>query len=184
LQNALWSLGGVPEQHRSDSLSAGFRNLDGDAEVDLTRRYEALCAHYGMTPTRNNAGVAHENGSISRKPLVSARGNLWFPLAETSGFRWSSHGHLKKALTEALLLRGSRDFADLAAWRGFVDEIVGRHNARNGKRIDLERAALKALPTRESADYEEVSVFVTSSSAFTARARCSKPFPPGSSAIG
>ena len=28
LQNALWALGGVPEQHRSDSLSAAFRNLD------------------------------------------------------------------------------------------------------------------------------------------------------------
>ena len=64
LQNALWSLGGVPEQHRSDSLSAAFRNLDADAKEDLTRRYEALCAHYGMTPTRNNRGVAHENGSI------------------------------------------------------------------------------------------------------------------------
>jgi hypothetical protein len=24
LQNALWALGGVPEQHRSDSLSAAF----------------------------------------------------------------------------------------------------------------------------------------------------------------
>jgi hypothetical protein len=146
LQNALWSLGGVPEQHRSDSLSAAFRNLDGDAEADLTRRYEALCVHYGMTATRNNAGLAHENGSIE-----------------------SSHGHLKKALTDALLLRGSRDFADLPAWRSFVDEIVGRHNARNGKRIDLERAALKDLPTRKSADYEEVSAFVTSSSAFTLR---------------
>src|SRR5262245_15388002 len=64
LQNALWSLGGVPEQHRSDSLSAAFRNLDADAKEDLTLRYEAFCAHYGMTPTRNNAGVAHENGSI------------------------------------------------------------------------------------------------------------------------
>ena len=31
LQNALWSLGGVPEQHRSDSLSAAFRNLGADA---------------------------------------------------------------------------------------------------------------------------------------------------------
>ena len=58
LQNALWSLGGVPEQHRSDSLSAAFRNLDSDATEDLTRRYEALCTHYGMTPTRNNSGLA------------------------------------------------------------------------------------------------------------------------------
>ena len=31
LQNALWSLGGVPREHRSDSLSAAFRNLDRDA---------------------------------------------------------------------------------------------------------------------------------------------------------
>src|SRR5208283_3832156 len=51
LQNALWTLGGAPQQHRSDSLSAAFRNLDADAKDDMTRRYEALCAHYGMTPT-------------------------------------------------------------------------------------------------------------------------------------
>ena len=146
LQNALWSLGGVPEQHRSDSLSAAFRNLEAEAKEDLTQRYEALCAHYKMTPTRNNPGVAHENGSIE-----------------------SSHGHLKKALTDALLLRASRDFDDLPAWRRFVDEIVGRRNARNAKRIDQERTALKTLPARKTADYEEVNVDVTSSSAFTLR---------------
>ena len=28
LQNALWALGRAPLQHRSDSLSAAFRNLD------------------------------------------------------------------------------------------------------------------------------------------------------------
>src|ERR1700726_3331675 len=146
LQNALWTLGGVPEQHRSDSLSAAFRNLDADAREDLTLRYEAFCGHYGMTPTRNNPGVAHENGSIE-----------------------SSHGHLKRALADALLLRASRDFDDLPAWRGFVDEIVGRGNARNAKRIDQERMALKKLPVRKTADYEEVNVDVTTSSAFTLR---------------
>jgi transposase InsO family protein len=92
LQNALWALGGAPREHRSDSLSAAFRNLDRDAAEDRTRRYEALCTHYGMTATRNNPGVAHENGVIE-----------------------ASHGHLKRALAQALLLRGSSDFADLAA---------------------------------------------------------------------
>ena len=119
LQNALWALGGAPEQHRSDSLSAAFRNLDRDAKADPTRRYEALCAHYAMTPTRNTKGVAHENGSIE-----------------------SPHGHLKRALEDALLLRGSRDFDQLDGWRRFVDEIVGRLNAKNAKRIDQERLAL------------------------------------------
>jgi hypothetical protein len=45
-QNALWHWVGVPEQHRSDSLSAAFCNLDRDAQEDLTRRYEDPCAHY------------------------------------------------------------------------------------------------------------------------------------------
>ena len=98
LQNAVWALGGMPEQHRSDSLSAAFRNLDRNAQDDLTRRYEELCAHYGMTPTRNNLGIAHENGAIE-----------------------SAHGHLKKGLGDELLLRGSRDFADLAAYRCLVE---------------------------------------------------------------
>jgi hypothetical protein len=146
LQNALWALGGVPEQHRSDSLSAAFRNLGADAKEDLTKRYEAFCAHYGMTPTRNNPGVSHENGSIE-----------------------SAHGHLKRALADALLLRASRDFDDLTAWRGFVDDVVGRGNLRNAKRIDQERMALNKLPVRKTADYEEVNVDVTSSSAFTLR---------------
>ena len=64
LQNALWALGCAPLQHRSDSLSAAFRNLDDDTRQDQTRRYQAPCAHYRTQPTRNNRGQAHENGSI------------------------------------------------------------------------------------------------------------------------
>jgi transposase InsO family protein len=146
LQNALWALGGVPEQHRSDSLSAAFRNVDRDMQEDLTRRYEELCAHYGMAPTRNNPGVAHENGSIE-----------------------SPHGHLKKVLTDELLLRGSRDFTDLPAYRRFVDEVLGRRNARNRKRIEIERGALKPLPERRTTDYEEARVLVTSNGGFLLR---------------
>ena len=37
LQNALWSLGGVPAEHRSDSLSAAFRNLDRDAAEEISQ---------------------------------------------------------------------------------------------------------------------------------------------------
>lgn len=37
-------------------------------------------------------------------------------------------------------------------------------NARNAKRIDLERAALKPLPDRRTNDFEEVIVAATSSS--------------------
>jgi transposase InsO family protein len=144
LQNALWALGRAPLQHRSDSLSAAFRNLDADTRQDQTRRYEVLCAHYGMEPTRNNRGRAHENGSIE-----------------------SPHRHLKQAVEDALLLRGARDFDTLDAYRRFRAEIVGRRNARLANRLDLERAALQPLPTCRATDYEETIVTVSSTSGFT-----------------
>ena len=97
-----------------------------------------------MTPRRNNPGLAHENGAIE-----------------------SPHGHLKKAIEDALLLRGSRAFDELDAYRRFVDEIVGRRNARYRKRLDLERPTLQALPDRRTTDYEEALVTVTASSGFT-----------------
>jgi hypothetical protein len=136
----------TPREHRSDSLSAAFRNLDREAREDLTRRYDALCAHYGMDPTRNNRGVAHENGSIE-----------------------SSHGHLKKAVKDALLMRGATDFEDLSGYRRFIDEIVSRKNATNGKRIEAERLTLQSLPGQRTCDYEETIVTITSSGGFTLR---------------
>ncbi len=146
LQNALWSAGGVPRLHRTDSLSAAFRNIGADARADLTRRYDALCQHYGMEPTRNNTGVAHENGSIE-----------------------SAHGHIKAAIRDALLLRGSNDFPDLAAYRRFIDEVVTARNRRHAPSIDAERRALQPLPDMRTSDYEEVLVTVTSSGGFTLR---------------
>jgi hypothetical protein len=146
LQNALWTLGGAPREHRSDSLSAAFRNLDREAREDLTQRYDALCAHYGMDPTRNNRGVAHENGAIE-----------------------SPHGHLKKAVKDALLMRGVADFEDLANYRRFIDEIMSRKNATNGKRIEAERPTLQSLPGQRTCDYEETIVTITSSGGFTLR---------------
>ena len=146
LQNALWALGGAPREHRTDSLSAAFRNLDRAAREDLTRRYEALCQHYAMTPSRNNRGLAHENGSIE-----------------------GPHGHLKDAIGDALLLRMSRDFDDLPAYRAFIDELVSRRNVRHRTRIDAERAALQPLPRQRTQDFEDALVHVTSSGGFALR---------------
>ena len=123
LQGALWHLGGAPREHRTDSLSAAFCNLLKDEAEDMTQRYQALCAHYGMTASRNNRGLAHESGSIE-----------------------SPHRHLKRTIAYALALRGSSDFDDLDAYRAFIAEVVGRANAHRAKRIDAERALLRDLP--------------------------------------
>ncbi|RVN23304.1 IS21-like element ISRm9 family transposase, partial [Sinorhizobium meliloti] len=125
LQNALWSVGGAPRDHRTDSLSAAFRNLNADTAQDMTDRYEALCAHYGMKASRNNRGVAHENGAVE-----------------------GSHGDLKRELEDALLLRGTRDFADVSSFAAFIDEVVGQRNARRAREIAIERDSLLALPRK------------------------------------
>ena len=146
LQDALWHLGGVPREHRTDSLSAAFCNLRKDEAEDMTERYQALCDHYGMEPSRNNRGLAHENGSIE-----------------------GPHGHLKRSVADALALRGSSDFDDLDSYRSFIAEVVGRANAHRSKAIEAERATLGDLPQSRTADYEPISVNITSSSGFVLR---------------
>ena len=144
LQEALWMAGGVPEEHRTDSLSAAFNNLAEREE--LTERYQALCEHYGLRPSRNNTGVSHENGAIEAR-----------------------QGSLKKGLDQALLLRGSREFCDLVAYEQFVAETVRRLNARCARGWEAERACLKPLPARRTADFEEVDARVSKFGVFTAK---------------
>ena len=138
LQDALWKLGGVPAEHRSDSLSAAYKNLDADAERDFTRSYEDLCRHYGMCATRNNRGVAHENGSIE-----------------------SPNGHLKRRLDQALRRRGNRDFASIEDYRRFVEGEVAKQNRRRAALVDEERRVLGPLPPRRTTDFTLISADVT-----------------------
>lgn len=144
LQAALWRLGGVPEEHRTDSLSAAFNNLA--EEQELTRRYDDLCRHYGMRASRCNPGQSHENGSIE-----------------------SRHDSLKTALDQALRLRCSRSFDDEAGYQAFVEQIVQRFNARVAKRLAVERAVLKPLPARRTAEYEEIPARVSKYGIFTVK---------------
>ena len=146
LQEGLRQLGGAPLEHRTDSLSAAYKNLNKEAEKDFTTRYESLCKDYAMKASRNNRGAGHENGSVE-----------------------SPHGHLKRRIEQALILRGSSDFASVSKYQDFINEVVQQHNRRNAKAIDIERPLLQALPTYNSIDYEEVLVTVSCTSTIDIR---------------
>jgi hypothetical protein len=143
LQQALWSLGGVPQNHRTDSLSAAFRNLTVDQREDMTQRYEAFVGHYGMDASRNNRGEAHENGSVE-----------------------SQNRHLKTAVDQALILRGSRDFACIEDYRRFIDMLIARRNKQRAGAIQVEQSHLKPLPQRRTTDFTEIVVPVTRTGGF------------------
>ena len=105
LQNALWTLGGVPQILRSDNTSAATHEVKRSRGRALSDNYAALLDHYGLRSTRINRGQSHENG-----------------VAEQAHYR------LKDAIDQALILRGSRDFDTADDYAGFVRQMVARRN--------------------------------------------------------
>lgn len=139
LQNALHKMGGVPLDHRTDSLSAAYVNQYEHKQ--LTQAYEGLCLHYGMTGTTNNPGISHENGAIE-----------------------TAHASLKHRLDQALKLRGSNDFTSIADYQAFIDRSIERLNRMTRTRFLVEQEQLQPLPTYRFMDYSELCVKVTTSS--------------------
>ena len=138
LQNALAASGGAPKQHRTDSLSAAYRNARGQRRKQLTDYYEELCDHYRLEPTRNNKGIAHENGGIE-----------------------SPHGHLKNRITQALYLRGHNNFESVAAYQQFIEASVSKLNERHQEKFAEEQQKLQPLPKYRSCDYEILTARVS-----------------------
>lgn len=121
LQNALWQLGGVPSEHRTDRMSAAVNNLC-DAK-EFTRAYEGLLRHYRIRGQKIQAGQANENGDVEQR-----------------------HYRFKQAAEQALLMRGSRDFPAVAAYQVFLSKLFTRLNAGRRERYLDEMAQLRPLP--------------------------------------
>ena len=147
-QNALTLCGGVPAEHRTDSLSACYRNRDGSYASDFTSRYRELCSHLGVTATRNNRGVAHENGAIE-----------------------GPNRHWKRRLEQQLIKRGSSDFATEAEYRQLVGQVNATLNQRPSvqQKLTIERLHLLPVPVVRFADYEPLVVRVRSTSTIEVR---------------
>lgn len=138
IEVCLWQIGGVPQQHRTDHLSAAIRPLDADGRAQATARYQALMAHYGLAPTTNTAGEAHENGDVEQ-----------------------AHFRFKQAVDQALRVRGSRDFRTRAAYVHFLQDLARRRNLTRQVRFAEERQVLRPLPATPLAPCRELRVPVS-----------------------
>jgi len=139
LQNALWELGGVPKKHRTDRLSAAVHKECNPEE--FTQRYRELLSHYGLKGQRINAGEAHENGDIEQR-----------------------HHRFKRAVEQALLLRGSRNFASRSDYEKFLKTLFKQLNAGRRQRLGEEINVLGSLPQRRLDDCKKERVKVGPSS--------------------
>lgn len=142
LQDAAWDLGGTTATWRSDNLSAATHQLKRDnPERGLTKRYKALVEHYDVRSTRIKPGKSNENGVVEK-----------------------GHDTLKNALEQALIVRLTRDFPSLDAYRAFVQSIVDNLNAPTIERLEEERACLKPLPSSRVPAFTDVHARVHRSS--------------------
>lgn len=135
LQNALFELGGVPEAHRSDRMSAAIHSDCNGAE--FTQAYQALAKFYGLEGQMIQAGKANENGDVEQ-----------------------SHHRFKRAVEQALLLRGSRDFEGRSEYERFLRELFKRRNVGRQERFIEEQKVLKRLPDRRLEDSTRVDLRV------------------------
>ena len=139
LQNALWELGGVPERHRTDRLSAAVQKPDHPEE--FTQRYRALLDHYGLQGDKTQAESPNENGDIEQR-----------------------HYRFKKAVEQSLMLRGSRDFACRQDYGEFLGKLFVQLNAGRLERFKEESGVLRRLPSRRLESCKKLWVGVGPSS--------------------
>jgi hypothetical protein len=134
-QNAVWELGAEAAEHRTDSLTSAVNNMSNPEEFN--RRYEAVMRYYGVKPQHTNPASPNENGDCEQ-----------------------SHHRFKRAVEQALLLRGSRDFQSLAEYAQFLKDLFAQRNAGRRAHLAEEIAVMRELPARrmESAKRERVKV--------------------------
>jgi hypothetical protein len=134
-QNAVWELGAVAAEHRTDSLSSAVNNMSNLEEFN--RRYEGVMRYYGVKPQHTNPASPNENGDCEQ-----------------------SHHRFKRAVEQSLLLRGSRDFQSMAEYAQFLKDLFAQRNAGRRARLAEEIAVMRELPARrmESAKRERVKV--------------------------
>jgi hypothetical protein len=123
LQNALWELGGVPELHRTDQLSAAVKRPDNPEE--FTQRYRALLEHYSLQGHKTQAESPNENGDVEQR-----------------------HYRLKRALAQSLMLRGSCDFSSRQEYVAFLRKLFAQLNSGRRGRFEEEVKVLRRLPPR------------------------------------
>jgi hypothetical protein len=146
IQRTIRKLGSAPAYHQTDNSTAATYQLNGKPSVAGEERayhplYLALLSHYGMQPRRTHVASPDENGDVE-----------------------ASNGGLKRALRQQLLLRGSRDFASVAAYEAFVYEVMAQRNRGRQAQLQEELAVMKCITQAALVSYRERRLKVSAGS--------------------
>jgi hypothetical protein len=124
LENALWKLGGCPKYHQTDRLSACI--LKPVSKEEFTSKYQALLNHYNITGKKIQIASPNENGDIEQR-----------------------HYRFKKAVSQKLMLRGSKDFSSIEEYNLFLENLFIQLNSGRIKKLAEEQKLLRRLPNKK-----------------------------------
>jgi transposase len=142
VQAALFQLGRVPRYHQTDHSTGATHQIARDAaDRTFNAEYAAMMRHFGMEPRTTAVGAKEQNGDVE-----------------------AGNGALKRRLEQALLVRGSRDFADQDEYERFIAGVVRKANAARGPRVAEDIEAMRPLVVDRLPEYSEVVVPVASTS--------------------
>jgi hypothetical protein len=113
--------------HITDRLTAAMSNFANQPKFGS--RYKALLDHYGIKGTKTQASSPNENGDAEQ-----------------------SHNRFKRAVDQALMLRGYRDFSSLMDYRSILRGLVIERNSARSERLKEETEYLKELPVSRLQD--------------------------------
>jgi hypothetical protein len=145
VQAALFQLGRVPEYHQTDNSTAATHRIpDGKLVLaegnkrPFNEAYLAVMRHFGMKPRTTEIGAKEQNGDVE-----------------------ASNGAIKRRLNQALLVRGSREFASVEAWESFVQEVLRKANGVRGHRVAEDLAAMRPLDVSRLPEFTEEHLCVS-----------------------
>lgn len=146
VQRALFQLGRVPEYHQTDNSTSATHRIpdakaaavEGSSKRPFNEDYLAIMRHYGMKARTIEVGEKEQNGDVE-----------------------AANGALKRALEQALLVRGTRDFDSRDAWQAFVDDVMRKANRGRGVRVAEDMAAMRELNVARLPEFVEEEIRVS-----------------------
>lgn len=138
VQKALFELGHKPSIHQTDNSTAATHNLSTGKRA-FNQEYVDFIQHFGMEPRTIAVGEKEQNGDIE-----------------------AANGVFKRRVRQVLILRRSRDFANIPEYEKFLREIARKANRGRQKKLKEELRVMPEISVSRLPEYSEFSVSVTS----------------------
>jgi transposase len=142
LAHFLYSLNSTPAILQVDNSSAATHQIKRTgSERDFNDELVSIANYYGFSLRSTNISCPNENGDVE-----------------------SMNGHIKRRITQAMLLRGSSSFESMDDYDTFLRTVFDKANKTRLIKLEEELKVMKEIPKNPLPEYQEMYVTVRSGS--------------------